>query len=186
LRRPVESIYQMSAFERLERNKAGWDWDLLVGSLEKLVDESGRTLVRAAGERGLQRLGEEMLSVTLEEREALVRPIEESERRIASMRETIVETERSLREIGYLFMAEKHRLSDLFLERRKGFLSVNLAAANAEVNQEFRNIRQRHGPRYRRGAMHVAQTIAANRVLPGSPKSRLTPRRSTGELRYAS
>ena len=76
--------------------------------------------------------------MTLEEREALVRPIEESERRISAMRETIAETERSLREIGYLFMAEKHRLSDLFLERRKKFLRENLVAARAEANGEFR------------------------------------------------
>ncbi|MGB7435290.1 MAG: dynamin family protein, partial [Candidatus Acidiferrum sp.] len=112
LGRPVGLIYEISASERLEKNKTGWDWDLLVASLQNLVEESGRALVRTAGERGLQRLGEEMLCVTLEEREALLRPIEESERRISAMRETIAETERSLSEIGYLFMAEKHRLSD--------------------------------------------------------------------------
>jgi ribosome biogenesis GTPase A len=166
LRRTVEFIYEISAVERLQQNKAGWDWDRLVASLQKLVDESGRTLVRAAGERGLQRLVEEMLSVMLEEREALVRPIEESERRIASMKETIAETERSLREIGYLFMAEKHRLSDLFLERKKSFLNANLAAAKSEANEEFWDIHRRYGPRCRREAMHAAQTIAANRVLP--------------------
>lgn len=166
LGRSVEFIYEISAAERLQQNKAAWDWDLLVASLEKLVDESGRTLVRAAGERGLQRLAEEMFSVMLEEREALVCPIEESERRIASMRETIAETERSLREIGYLFMAEKHCLSDLFLEHRKSFVSANLAAAKWEADEALRNIHRRYGPRYRRDAMHAAQTIAASRVLP--------------------
>jgi hypothetical protein len=166
LGRPVGPIYEISASERAEKNKTGWDWDPLVASLQKLVEESGRTLVRTAGERGLQRLGEEMLSVTLEERGALVRPIEESERRISAMRETIAETERSLREIGYLFMAEKHRLSDLFLERRKTFLSENLAAAKAEANEEFRKIRRGYGPGFRREAMHAAQTVASSRVLP--------------------
>jgi Dynamin family len=52
LQRPVDFIYEISAVERLQQNKAGWDWNLLVASLEKLVDESGRTLVRPAGERG--------------------------------------------------------------------------------------------------------------------------------------
>jgi len=166
LGRPIGRIYEVSAFERLEKNENAWDWELLLGSLQKLVEESGRTLVRAAGQRGLQRLGEEILSVTLEEREALVRPIEESERRIDAMRETIAATERSLREIGYLFMAEKHRLSDLFLERRKKFLRENLTAARAEVNEEFRRIHRWYGPRFRREAMHAAQVVAANRVLP--------------------
>jgi dynamin family protein len=174
LGRSVGLIYETSAFERLEKNKAAWDWDLLVASLQKLVEESGRTLVRTAGERGLQRLGEEMLSVTLEEREALMRPIEESERRIVAMRETIAETERLLREIGYLFMAEKHCLSDLFLERRKKFLSENLAATKAEANEEFRKIRRGYGPRFRREAMRAAQTIAASHVLPWLAKEQAT------------
>ena len=65
LGRPVGPIYEISASERLEQNKAGWDWDALMASLQKLVDESGRGLVRAAGARGLQRLGEELLAVTL-------------------------------------------------------------------------------------------------------------------------
>jgi len=177
--RPVERIYEISAFERLQQGRSGWDWDLFVASLQKLVEDSSRTLVRTAGMRGLQRLGEEMLSAVLEEREALVRPIEESERRIASLRETIAETERSLREIGYLFMAEKHRLSDLFLDRKKSFLNANLAAAQAEADQQFRSIPEHFGPRYRREVLHAAQTIAADRVLPW-----LTKEQASAEEEY--
>jgi Dynamin family len=165
LARSIGPIYEISAFHCLDKQETNWDWDALLAALEKL-EESGGTLVRSAGERGLRRLGEEMLSITLEEREALLRPIEESERRIAAMRETIAETERSLREISYLFMAEKHRLSDLFLERRQTFLSEICRAAREEADQEFLKLPSHYGPRYRRDVMHVAQTIAANRVLP--------------------
>ena len=179
LGRAMGPIYEISAYQRLSKNETHWDWDALLAALQKLVDESGRTLVREAGERGLQRLAEEMLSVTLEEREALVRPIEESERRIAAMRETIAETERSLREIGYLFMAEKHRLSDLFLERRNKFLNENLTAARGEARAEFLKIRRRYGPKFRRDAMHSAQTIAAHRVLPW-----LTKEQASAEEEY--
>ena len=166
LARPIGPIYEVSAATRLDKHQTHWDWDALLDALQKLVDESGRTLVRSAGERGLRRLGEEMLSITLEEREALVRPIEESERRISAMRETIAETERSLREISYLFMAEKHRLSDLFLDRRKAFLSQAGSTTRAEVKSAFANLPRRYGPRFRRDAMHAAQTIAAEHVLP--------------------
>jgi GTP-binding protein EngB required for normal cell division len=166
LGRPIGAIYEVSSFESLEKKGNGWDWELLVESLQNLVQESGGTLVRAAGQRGLQRLGEEMLSVTFEEREALVRPIEESERRIAAMHETIEETERSLREIGYLFMAEKHRLSDICLDRKKNFLNANLGEAKSQAGQVFEKIQRWYGPRYRREVMHAAQTIAAERVLP--------------------
>jgi hypothetical protein len=163
---PMTTVPTVLRYERLQNHGTGRDWDLFVASLQKIVKESGRTLVRAAGERGVQRLGEEILSVTLEEREALVRPIEESERRITSMRSTIDETERSLREIGYLLIAEKHQLSDLFLERRKNFLLESLPGVKAEASEEFRKIRQRYGPRFRREAMHAAQTDAASRALP--------------------
>lgn len=166
LGRSLGPIYEISAFESLVSKKARWDWEALAVSLQKLVEESGHALVRAAGERGLQRLGEEMLSVALEERDALVRPIEDSERRIAAMRETIAESERSLREIGYLFMAEKHRLSDLFLERRKEFLRHALAECKGETRGAFLKIPHRYGPKFRREAMRTAQRIAANRVLP--------------------
>lgn len=166
LGRPVGPIFEISAFQRVERKEANWDWDALLAALQQLVEQSGRTLVRSAGERGLRRLGEEMLSITLEEREALLRPIEESERRIAAMRETITETERSLREISYLFMAEKHRLSDLFLERRKTFLGEIHRAARNEAEEAMLALPRRYGPEFRREAMHAAQEIAAERVLP--------------------
>ena len=173
LGRSVGPIYEISAIERLKNNKKEWDWDPLVASLQKLAEDSGRTLVREAGERGLRRLSHEMLCVTFEQREALSRPIEESERRISAMQETIAESELSLREIGYLFMAEKHRLSNLFLERRKKFLRENLVAAKAEANEEFQKIRSGYGPRFRRDAMHAAQTVVASRVLPWLTKEQL-------------
>jgi len=173
LGRPVSPIYEISAFERLLKNEAGWDWDALVASLQNLVEQSGRTLVHAAGERGLQRLGEELLSVTFEEREALVRPLEASQRRIAAMSETITQTQQSLREISYLFMAEKHRLSDLFLGRRKEFLLDNLPTLKTETHQQFRGIRSHYGPKFRREAMQSAQTIASGRVLPWLAKEQV-------------
>lgn len=166
LGRPIGSIYEISAYERLQKRAAGWDWNALMAALQKLVDESGRTLVRSAGERGLKRLGDELLTITEEEREALLRPVEESERRIAAMRQTITEAERSLREVGYLFTAEQHRLSDLFLSQRKAFLADALPKAKQETQDELGRIAKRYGPRFRREAMHVAQTVSGRFVLP--------------------
>lgn len=64
---PIGSIYEISVYERVAENERRWDWDALVAALQKLVDESGHTLVRTAGERGLRRLGHcnPLLSVTL-------------------------------------------------------------------------------------------------------------------------
>lgn len=166
LGRPIGSIYEISAYEQLQKREAGWDWGALVAELQKLVNDSGRALVRTAGERGLRRLGDELLAVTVEEREALLRPIEESERRIVAMRETIAAAERSLHELGYLFMAEQHRLSDLFLGGRKKFLGKALRLAHPEFQEELRRIPRRYGPKFRREAMKVAQAVATQSVLP--------------------
>jgi hypothetical protein len=166
LRRPIGPIYEISAAEYLDTRREGWDWGAFLASLKKLVKESSRTLIRVAGERGLRRLGMELLAITLEEREALVRPIDESERRIVAMRQTITEAERSLRELGYLFMAELHRLSDLFLEQRKSFLAATLPKAKAEFAKELRGMPKYYGPRLRRQAMRAAQTAAGRYVSP--------------------
>ncbi len=166
LGRPIGPIYEVSGAERLEHRGPERDWNKLVEALQGMIVESGRDIVRRAGERGVHRLGEELLNIAFEERDALLRPIEESEQRIAAMRTTIAEAERSLHDLSYLFMGDQHRLSDLFLERRKTFLAETLPKARAEFERELQDIPRRYGPRFRRQAMHLAQTVASRNVLP--------------------
>src|SRR5208283_1014707 len=132
LGRPIGPIHEVSGVERLEHRGPERDWQKLVEALQGLIVESGRDIVRRAGERGVRRVGEELLNIAFEERDALLRPIEESEQRIATMRTTIAEAERSLHDLSYLFMGDQHRLSDLFLSERKAFLAHALPEARAE------------------------------------------------------
>jgi hypothetical protein len=166
LKRPVGAIYEVSAEERLENRGPERDWGKLVEALATLVRESGHNLVRAAGERGLRRLSEELLTITSEERDALVHPIEESEQRIQSLRQTISDAERSLRDLGYLFMAEQHHLSDMFLAQRKSFLAAVSPKVNAEFAEELRSIPRRFGPEFRRDAMRAALVISERHIRP--------------------
>jgi Dynamin family len=166
LRRAVDCIYEVSAEERLRNRGPERDWKLLINALETLERESGRSLVRTAGERGLRRLSEELLTVVSEEKNALRRPLEESERRIRGLRETISEAERSLRDVGYLFMAEEHHLSDMFLEQRKRFLAQELTSVSAEFEKELRSVPRRYGPKFRRDAMRAAQVVSERHVRP--------------------
>ncbi len=166
LQRPVGRIYEVSAQERLENRGPLRDWELLVEDLEKLERESGRSLVRTAGERGLRRLSEELLTIIAEEREALLRPIEESERRIRDLRQTIAEADRSLRDVRYLFMAEEHHLSDMFLEQRKRFLAEVLPRVKAEFAEGLKALPRHYGPKFRRDAMRTAQAVAQRHVQP--------------------
>jgi GTP-binding protein EngB required for normal cell division len=167
LQRSMGPVFEVSATEQLDENRGPErDWGKLVEVLQQLVQDSGRQLIGAACERGLERLSEQLLVMIGEERAALQRPIEESEGRIAAMKETIAEADRSMRELGFLFMAEQHYLSDIFVGRRKAFLSSVLPRANQEFQGALESVSRGMGPSYRRRVMHEAQKIARRHVLP--------------------
>ncbi len=166
LGRSVGFIYEVSAEEQLRGTAAGRDWESFVEALDNLVRQSGRDLVRAAAERGFKRLSDELFTIIAEERDALVRPIEESERRIGRLRETISDAERSLRDVNYLFMAEEHHLSDMFLTQRKQFLASTMSKVNAEFDEGLRALPRHYGPQFRRTAFRAAQQVSERNLRP--------------------
>jgi predicted GTPase len=166
LHRPMGEVFEVSAAERMENRGPLRDWERLLASLHHLVEDSGRNLVRAACDRGLQRLSEQLLAIISEDRDALQRPIEESERRIEVMKETINEAERSMRELDYLFMAELHRISDLFGDRHRQFFRSAWTESETEFDKELPSLLLGFGPPYRRRVMHLAQEISRRRVTP--------------------
>jgi GTP-binding protein EngB required for normal cell division len=179
LHRPMGEVFEVSAADRIENRGPLRDWERLLKSLHHLVEDSGRNLVRAACDRGLQRLGEQLLAIISEDRDALQRPIEESERRIDLMRETISEAERSMRELDFLFMAELQRISDLFGDRHKRFFHSAWAESQKEFGHELRFVPLGFGPHYRRRVMHLAQEISRSKVTPW-----LKPEQEEGERQY--
>jgi hypothetical protein len=172
-------VFEVSAAERMENRGPLRNWEKLLASLQALVEDSGRNLVRAACDRGLQRLSEQLLAVISEDRDALQRPIEESERRIEMMKETISEAERSMRELSFLFMAEQHRISDLFGDRHKQFFNSAWTESEAEFNCGLPSVPLGFGPHYRRRVMHLAQEISRSKVMPW-----LKPEQEEGERQY--
>lgn len=86
LHRPIGDVFEVNAAERMAKRGPLGDWEKLLGSPNHLVDDSGANLVRGACDRGPQRLSEQLLAVISEDRDALQRPIEESERRIEAMK----------------------------------------------------------------------------------------------------
>ena len=180
LHRPMGEVFEVSAAERMENRGPLRDWDKLLASLHRLVEDSGRNLVRAACDRGLHRLSEQLLAIIGEDRDALQRPIEESERRIELMKETIGEAERSMRELDYLFMAEQHRISDLFGDRRKQFFGSAWTESETEFGDGLPFVRLGFGPNYRRRVMHLAQEISRRKVMPW-----LKPEQEEGERQYS-
>jgi GTP-binding protein EngB required for normal cell division len=166
LHRPMGEILEVSASERMENRGPLRDWEKLLASLYRLVEDSGGDLVRSACERGLQRLSEQLLAAISEDRDALQRPIEESERRIALMKETISDAERSVRELNFLFMAEQQRISDLFVERHRRFFRSAWTDSETEFDEALRSVRSGFGPHDRRRLMRFAQEVARRKVTP--------------------
>ena len=163
----VGPLFEVSAAEQLEHRGSGRDWEKLVASLNRLVEGSGRRyLIQAACERGLARISDQLLVIMTEEREALQRPIEQSETRIAVMKETIADAERSMRDLGYLFMGEQQHISDMFVDRHKTFLARVMPQAHKEFNVSLQTISGWLGPSYRRRTFHEAQEVARRHVAP--------------------
>jgi Dynamin family len=166
LQRPMGEVFEISAAERLEHRGPLRDWERLLGSLQRLVDDSSGNLLRSACERGVQRLSEQLLAVIGEDRDALRRPLEESQRRIELMKQTINEAERSMRDLRFLFMAEQHRISDIFLERQQQFVSTAWVECEREFGERLPSLPAGFGPRYRRRAMRLAQEVSRRKVMP--------------------
>jgi predicted GTPase len=179
LHRPMGDVFEVSAAERMEDRGPLRDWERLLASLHHLVEDSGRNLVRAACDRGLQRLSEQLLAIVSEDRDALQRPIEESERRIELMKQTISESERSMRELSFLLMAEQQRISDLFVDRHKQFFHSASMESESTFEQALSSVPRGFGPRYRRRVMHLAQEISRSKVMPW-----LKPEQEEGERQY--
>jgi GTP-binding protein EngB required for normal cell division len=175
----VGPLFEISAAEQLEHRGTGRDWRKLVSSLNQLVEGSGRRLIRAACDRGLERISEQLLAIITEEREALQRPVEDSERRIVVMKQTIADAERSMRELGYLFMAEQQHLSDMFVDRHKAFFAHVLPQASREFDVALTSNAYALGPSYRRRAFHEAQGVARRYILPW-----LKPEQEEAEKQY--
>jgi GTP-binding protein EngB required for normal cell division len=167
LKRTVPRIFEVSALDRLEQKGTDWDWRQLVRTLEDLVLNSGRSLVRQATDRAILRAANQLLAVIKEERDALDRPLEESERRIARLHKTLAESEVGMRELGVLLTAEQQRLSGLFGERRNAFLKQAQLNAYAKLSHRLFSLAASHnGPAYRRNTSHLAQEIARAQLTP--------------------
>lgn len=167
LKRTIPEILEVSALDRLEKGSPERDWEQFVHTLEDLVLHSGRSLVRKATERGIRRAANQLLAVIREQRDALRRPVEESERRIAKLRQTIADGEGAMRDLGALLASEQQRLSQVFVERREAFLKQAQVLAQKELAERLSSMaNRRNGPAYRRDLNHLAQKIVRAQLTP--------------------
>lgn len=159
LHRNVGPILEVSATERLASEGAPRDWQALDDTLARLANEAGGALVEAAERRGLALLAERLRREIDEARDALVRPVAESEQRIESLRQCAADAERAMRELGYLLTAEQDRLAKKFSDRKDEFVRRTVADARRELSEGARKL-DRHVVSLRGHAVSLAQDIS--------------------------
>jgi hypothetical protein len=154
------SLFEVSATERLAGGEPPRSWPGLVDTLTALARQSGSELVRAAEERGLALLAGRLRHHLDEARGALLRPIEESEQRIETLRVCVAGAERSLNDLGYLFTSEQERLGRIFVGRKEEFLKHAKPDARRELSEALRTAEVRRGRALRAKAIDLAHEIS--------------------------
>lgn len=167
LKRAAPVLFEVSALDCLEVRGPARDWPRLVEALECLIEQSRVSLIQVAATRGLRRTAEQLLEIVREERSAMQRPIEESERRIAEMRKILEQVDRAMWDLGHLLSAEQQRLSRILDDRQKSFLKPAQATVLHAIAQRIRMVpHTRNGPKFRRAVMHLAQEIVREKLVP--------------------
>ena len=163
LRRSVGAIHEVSAKERIESGAPTRDWGALERAVAALGREAGDDLVRAAEARGVDRLARALLRELAERCDALLRPAEASERRIAGLERSVAAAERATEDLGALLGAEQARLARDFRARQEAYYPGARDEALRELAGRIRSLAE---PRYRlRAASYrLAQEVSREAV----------------------
>jgi hypothetical protein len=125
-------VLVVSAAERLQ-GLVTRDWPRLQDALSSLSHESGAQIVAAARCRALRRFIEALQREIVERRDALRRPIDETEQRLQKMQVGLAQAERALADLSPLFRGEHQRLAHRFAAQREQFLEQTIAEACSEL-----------------------------------------------------
>jgi GTP-binding protein EngB required for normal cell division len=167
LGKDVGKIYEVSALDEIE-GRGGWgDWRELVGTLEDLGRNGRDQRMKCVARRGIDRAARQMMVVLGEERAALERPVEESERRMSELGKALEKADQALADLGWLLSAEQQKLSLELGERRKEFLREWRERTRDELAGQMSELEGGwNGVIYRRQVMHLAQAVARKSLEP--------------------
>ncbi len=153
----------VSATETLDAGPTR-DWEKLERSLSLMARESGAELVRSAEKRATSRLGARVVAILDERRDALERPLAESEGRIAALGESVAAAERSMADLGFLLNGEVERLARTFAGHRDAFLARAAGEAREELRREIDALASDSGGALRDRAPSAAAALARRRL----------------------
>ncbi len=170
-RRP-ERLLQVSVSEKLDGGPAR-DWGRLVQKLAGLALRSGAHRVREVEERGSAYLAERLRGELDEQRSSLLRPVDDSQRRLELLRYAVDRGERALADVAHLFRAEEAWLAVRLAENRQRFLGEARPAAVRELLAGL-------------GGENTAAPRAPTRSQPGGARDRETQGRRVATARGGS
>jgi len=137
LRRPMGRVYQVSATEGLCGGTPTRDLGALTGALTALARTAGADLLGQANARAVARLGRGLLAELEERRGALLRPLEESEQKLADLEVQLAEAERATADLGVLLAAEEARQARDYVARHEAFFPRAQAEASRALDERL-------------------------------------------------
>ena len=182
LSKPVQ-VLEISALERLQTGRATRDWSELTRQLERLASDGGAELVARAAVREAGILVTRLRRQFNEERDALVRPVEESEQRLQNLRRCAANAEQSLVELSHLLNAEQERLMRRFDDDRDRFVKCAVPELVRQLDEHIEhmaNARPQSRSRQRRDTIETAAEIAEAQV-----RAWMESERNLAEAAYA-
>lgn len=175
---PLHCVSALKASQG-ERNA---EWQALTERLEALAEESGRSLVAAALDRGVRRIKGRLDDMLRRQEEALTRPLEESRAHLSALNEASAAAQEALRNLAPLFDAELATLSRKFADRRVAFLKEAVPAARRDLHEAVQKLTVRFGPTLRAEAFRVALDIAQAHLRPWLNESAREAERAYREI----
>lgn len=157
--RRIDPPLTVSAAEVIEGKAGSRQWREFRARLLQMARESGSQLVHAAEMRGRVWLAERLRRIIDEERDALMRPISESELRIEHLRRCAADAERTMKDLAYLLDAEQNRLRHEFAQRSEAFLQRSLPPARDNFLMRLSRL-DKHGPSLRSAGAPIAQEVS--------------------------
>lgn len=156
LGRRIGPMLEVSATER-RQGRPGRDWDALVARLAAVAVHRRDDVLGTAGLRGVRALSARLRREVDEREGALRRPVDASERRIASLRRCAAEAEHALHDLAPLLAAERARLHARFVAQQEAFLARALPAARRQLGDALARMPERGRTRRWRAACALVQ-----------------------------
>ena len=164
LHRPEERLFEVSATERLRQGPTR-EWLAFETRLRELATHQ-RAVVDQSARRGVARLAARLTREIDEHRDALVRPIEQSERRIAELDRSLRHAEQLLHDLTALLANEERRIISQFFDRVQAiYVSSSASELETEIRRTVTSLASTHRRSLlRHAAFASARTIVLTRI----------------------